>query len=46
MTILDDDRVGTAIIGPDGTVDRILEIPDETLNAVCTVWSPDDTRLA
>ena len=46
MTILDDDRIGTAIIRPDGTVDRILEIPDETLNAVCTVWSPDDVRLA
>jgi Tol biopolymer transport system component len=46
MTILDDDRIGTAIVRPDGTVDRVLEIPYETLNAVCTVWSPDDTRLA
>ena len=46
MTVLDDDRIGTAIIRPDGTVERIFEIPDETLNLVCTVWSPDDTRLA
>ncbi len=46
MTVLGDGRIGTAIIRPDGTVDRILETPDETLNAVCTVWSPDDSRLA
>jgi hypothetical protein len=46
MTILDDDRVGTAVIQPDGTVNRTLEISDETLNLVCTVWSPDDLRLA
>ena len=46
MTILPDERVGTAIIAPDGTVQRVLDIPDDTLNAVCTVWSPDDSRLA
>ena len=46
MTVLPDGRIGTAIVLPDGTVDRTLEIPDETLNAVCTVWSPDDSRLA
>jgi WD40 repeat protein len=46
MTVLEDGRIGTAIIRPDGTVERIFEIPDETLNAVCTVWSPDDMRLA
>lgn len=46
MTILDDDRVGTAVITPDGTVERVLGIPDPTLNLVCTVWSPDDARLA
>jgi Tol biopolymer transport system component len=46
MTILPDDRVGTAIILPDGTVDRVLDIPDKSLNLVCTVWSPDDSRLA
>ena len=46
MTILYDERIGTAIIRPDGAVERILEIPDQTLNAVCTVWSPDDERLA
>ena len=46
MTILDDKRIGTAIITPDGTVARVLDIPDDTLNLVCTVWSPDDTRLA
>ena len=46
MTVLDDDRIGTAIIEPDGTVVRVLEIPDPTLNLVCTVWTPDDSRLA
>ncbi|MGH9273411.1 MAG: TolB family protein, partial [Acidimicrobiales bacterium] len=46
MTIRDDDRVGTAIITPDGTVERVLDIPDPTLNLVCATWSPDDTRLA
>jgi Tol biopolymer transport system component len=46
MTILDDERVGTAVIAPDGTVDQVLDIPDPTLNLVCTVWSPDDARLA
>jgi Tol biopolymer transport system component len=46
MTVLDDDRIGTAVIRADGTVERVLEIDDPTLNAVCTVWSPDDQRLA
>jgi Tol biopolymer transport system component len=46
MTILEDERIGTAVIQRDGTVDRVLEIPVGTLNLVCTVWSPDDTRLA
>jgi Tol biopolymer transport system component len=46
MTILPDDRVGTAIITPEGTVARMLDIPDDSLNAVCVVWSPDDSRLA
>lgn len=45
-TLLDDGRVGTAVIEPDGTVDRILEIPDPTLNLHCSVWSPDDSHLA
>ena len=46
MTLLPDERVGTAIIEPDGTVARTLAIADESLNLVCTVWSPDDQRLA
>jgi len=46
MTVLSDDRIGTAIIKPDGTVERVLEIPDATLNLVCTVWSPDNQRVA
>ncbi len=46
MTVLADDRIGTAIIKPDGTVERVLKIPDASLNLVCTVWSPDDKRLA
>ena len=46
MTILPDERVGTAIISPEGSVQQILEIPDKSLNLVCTVWSPDDSRIA
>ena len=46
MTLLPDERVGTAIIEPDGTVARTLEIADKSLNVVCVVWSPDDKRLA
>ena len=45
-TLLEDERIGTAIITADGTVLRVLTIPDPTLNLVCTVWSRDDTRLA
>jgi len=40
-----ENRIGTAIT-PDGTVTRVLDIPDDDLNLPCTVWSPDDTRLA
>jgi Tol biopolymer transport system component len=46
MTILDDGRVGTAVVTADGKVDRTLAIADPSLNLVCTVWSPDDSRLA
>lgn len=46
MTERDDGRIGTAIITPTGEVVRVLEIEDETLNLVCTVWSRDDSRLA
>ncbi len=46
MTLLADERVGTAIIEPDGAVTRTLAIADKSLNLVCTVWSPDDQRLA
>ena len=46
MTLLDDERVGTAVIRPDGTVERVLKISDPTLNLVCPVWSHDDSRLA
>jgi len=45
-TLLADERVGTAIIATDGTVMRVLSIPDPTLNLACTSWSRDDTRLA
>jgi hypothetical protein len=41
-----DGRLTTAIIEPDGAVDRTLSLPRGTLNLVCTVWSPDDSRLA
>ena len=46
MTVVEDGRVGTAIIAPDGTVERVLDLPDPTLNLPCVVWSPDDSRLA
>jgi hypothetical protein len=45
-TLLDDGRIGTAIIATDGTVLRVLSISDATLNLGCTVWSRDDARLA
>ncbi len=44
--VLADSRIETAIITPDGTVARVLDIPDDSLNLACTVWSPDDKRLA
>ena len=44
-TQLADERIGTAIISADGTVLRVLEIPDATLNLPCGVWSLDDARL-
>jgi hypothetical protein len=46
MTVLPDQRIGTAIIGADGKLLRVLPIPDATLNVSCTVWSRDNTRLA
>ena len=46
MTVLDDRRIGTAILTPDGVVERILTISDPTLNLPCVFWSPDDSRLA
>jgi len=45
-TQLADGRIGTAILAPDGTVLRTLEIPDPSLNLVCGPWSVDDARLA
>ena len=46
VTQLADGRIGTAIVAPDGTVLRTLEIPDPTLNLACGAWSFDDARLA
>lgn len=46
MTERADHRIGTAIIAPDGSVTRVLDIPDTHLNLMCSVWSPDDSRLA
>lgn len=45
-TSLEDGRIATAILRIDGTIERVLEIPDPTLNLACTVWSPDDERMA
>jgi Tol biopolymer transport system component len=44
--VLDDGRIGTAILNRDGKVERVLAVEDATLNLPCTVWSPDDKRLA
>ncbi len=46
MRAFPDKRLATAIITPDGTVERLLPLPDSTINLVCEVWSPDDSRLA
>ncbi|HSV40598.1 MAG TPA: hypothetical protein VLI04_17680 [Nocardioidaceae bacterium] len=46
MTVVPDGRIGTAIIDAEGEVLRIFELPDDSINLVCTVWSPDDSRLA
>ncbi len=46
MTELPDGRIGTAVLTARGEVQRVLDIPDKTLNLVCTVWAPDDSRLA
>ncbi len=46
MTQVSGGRIGTAILKPDGTVVRTFTLPDKRLNLVCTVWSPDDQRLA
>ena len=45
-TELNDDRIGTAILRPDGSVVRVFDIPVDGLNLACTVWAPDDKRLA
>jgi hypothetical protein len=39
-------RVGTAILDRAGNVVRVLELPDPTINLACTLWAPDDARLA
>lgn len=46
MTMLDDGRIGTAVITPNGKVLRTLKIDHPTLNLFCDTWSPDDKRLA
>ena len=45
-TMLEDGRVGTAILDPNGVVLRVLAIAEDGLNLACTTWSPDDERLA
>ena len=45
-TELNDDRIGTAILRPDGSVVRVFAIPQKGLNLPCTVWARDDKRLA
>lgn len=46
MTVLADKQVATAIIAPSGAVERVLPLPDKSINLVCAIWSPDDSRLA
>ena len=43
---LKNDQVGTAIIDRKGKVVRVLELPDDSINFVCNVWSRDDRHLA
>ncbi len=45
MTLHPDDRGGTAILAADGSVERVLDLPDDMF-VLCSVWSPDDSRLA
>jgi WD40 repeat protein len=40
-----DGRVGTGVVGADGSGYVALPTADATLNAPCAPWSPDDTRL-
>ena len=46
MTVQDDGGVTTAIITPEGDVERTLELPNFTINFFCGPWSPDRARLA
>ena len=46
VTQLADGRIGTAVIDAQGRLQRELTIPGDSLNLVCAVWSPDDSRLA
>jgi Tol biopolymer transport system component len=46
LTQAPDGRLTTAIIDAEGKVLRTLELPKGSLNLVCGVWSPDDSRLA
>jgi Tol biopolymer transport system component len=41
-----DGRIGTATINADGSGYTEFPIPDPTLNIGCSVWSPNDQRLA
>jgi dipeptidyl aminopeptidase/acylaminoacyl peptidase len=40
-----DGRVGTGLVGADGSDYKPLPIDDATLNAPCAPWSSDDTEL-
>jgi Tol biopolymer transport system component len=40
------DRVTTGFIRPDGTGNRVLSLPDKTINLGPGAWSPDGTHIA
>src|SRR4051812_9921162 len=43
--ILDDGRVATMLMDPDGSNRVVFPIDDPTLNTPCTIWAPDGSRL-
>jgi len=45
VTETPDGRIGTLVMGADGSNATTFDIPDATRNAPCIDWSPDGTKL-